>query len=63
MQAAWFCLVAIMLAIYVALDGYDIGAGIVHLLLARNSHLNWHRPSQTNQTTWPIKTMIRLLVK
>jgi cytochrome d ubiquinol oxidase subunit II len=36
MEALWFCLVAIMLAIYVALDGYDLGAGIVHLLLARS---------------------------
>src|SRR5258705_936027 len=35
MQATWFCLVALMLAICVALDGYDIGTGIEHLLLAR----------------------------
>src|SRR5437867_2715215 len=34
MQAIWFCLVAAMLTIYVVLDGYDLGAGIVHLLLA-----------------------------
>jgi cytochrome d ubiquinol oxidase subunit II len=31
----WFCLVAIMIAAYVVLDGFDIGAGIVHLLVAR----------------------------
>jgi cytochrome d ubiquinol oxidase subunit II len=36
MQAIWFCLVAAMLATYVVLDGYDLGAGIVHLLLARS---------------------------
>ena len=31
----WFCLVAVMLAVYVVLDGFDLGAGIVHLLVAR----------------------------
>jgi len=31
----WFCLVAIMLAVYVVLDGFDLGAGIVHLFVAR----------------------------
>jgi len=31
----WFCLVAVMLAMYVVLDGFDIGAGIIHLLVAR----------------------------
>jgi cytochrome d ubiquinol oxidase subunit II len=36
MQAIWFCLVAAMLTIYVVLDGYDLGAGIVHLLLAES---------------------------
>src|SRR6266567_7556470 len=36
MEALWFCLVAIMIAGYVALDGFDIGAGIVHLLVARS---------------------------
>jgi cytochrome d ubiquinol oxidase subunit II len=31
----WFCLVAIMIAGYAILDGFDLGAGIVHLLVAR----------------------------
>jgi cytochrome d ubiquinol oxidase subunit II len=31
----WFCLVAIMIAMYVVFDGLDLGAGIVHLLVAR----------------------------
>lgn len=31
----WFCLVAIMIAGYVVLDGFDLGAGIVHLFIAR----------------------------
>src|SRR6266566_2515629 len=36
METLWFCLVAIMIAGYVVLDGFDIGAGIVHLLVARS---------------------------
>jgi cytochrome d ubiquinol oxidase subunit II len=36
MPTLWFCLVAIMLAGYVILDGFDIGAGIIHLFVARN---------------------------
>ena len=35
METLWFCLVAVMLAAYVVLDGFDLGAGIVHLLIAR----------------------------
>lgn len=35
METIWFCLVAIMLAGYVILDGFDIGAGILHLWIAR----------------------------
>src|ERR1700677_1825064 len=35
MHTLWFCIVAVMLAGYVLLDGFDIGAGIVHLFVAR----------------------------
>ena len=35
MATTWFCLVAVMLAIYVLLDGFDFGAGAIHLLVAR----------------------------
>ena len=35
MPILWFCLVAIMIAAYVILDGFDIGAGIIHLSAAR----------------------------
>ena len=35
MGTVWFCVVAIMLASYVVLDGFDIGAGILHLWIAR----------------------------
>ncbi len=31
----WFWIVAVMLVAYVVLDGFDLGAGILHLLLAR----------------------------
>jgi len=34
METIWFCLVAGMLAAYVVLDGFDIGAGILHLVVA-----------------------------
>lgn len=32
----WFCIVAVMIAMYVVLDGFDLGAGIVHLGVAKN---------------------------
>jgi cytochrome d ubiquinol oxidase subunit II len=35
MEALWFAIVAGMLAIYVVLDGFDFGAGFVHLWVAR----------------------------
>lgn len=35
-QNLWFCLIAIMVAGYVVLDGFDLGAGVVHLFVARN---------------------------
>jgi len=31
----WFCVVAYMLAMYVVLDGFDLGAGIVYLIIGR----------------------------
>jgi cytochrome bd ubiquinol oxidase subunit II len=36
MPTLWFCFVAVMLAGYVILDGFDIGAGIIHLFVAKN---------------------------
>jgi len=35
MQTVWFVLVAFMLVAYVVLDGFDLGAGAVHLFIAR----------------------------
>ncbi|GAC1518736.1 MAG: cytochrome d ubiquinol oxidase subunit II [Ktedonobacteraceae bacterium] len=36
MPTLWFILVASMLTMYVLLDGFDLGAGIIHLIAARN---------------------------
>ncbi|MGE5647285.1 MAG: cytochrome d ubiquinol oxidase subunit II [Acidobacteriota bacterium] len=35
METIWFCLIALMLAVYVVLDGFDLGAGIVHFCIGR----------------------------
>jgi hypothetical protein len=34
METTWFWLVAVMITAYVVLDGFDLGAGILHLLIA-----------------------------
>lgn len=36
METLWFILVAFMLTMYVILDGFDLGAGIIHLIAARD---------------------------
>jgi len=36
MEILWFSVVAFMLAMYTILDGFDLGAGILHLFVARN---------------------------
>src|SRR5579862_5449649 len=38
MATLWFCLVALMVAMYVLLDGFDLGAGAIHLLVAKTDH-------------------------
>jgi cytochrome d ubiquinol oxidase subunit II len=35
LATVWFWLVAIMIALYVVFDGFDLGAGAIHLLVAR----------------------------
>ena len=35
METLWFCLVALMIAMYVLLDGFDLGAGAVHFLVGK----------------------------
>ena len=37
METIWFCVVAVMIAVYVVLDGFDLGAGILHLSVARTA--------------------------
>lgn len=37
MLELWFWIAAVMLVMYVVLDGYDFGAGILHLWVARNN--------------------------
>jgi cytochrome d ubiquinol oxidase subunit II len=38
MGALWFWIVAVMLTAYVVLDGFDIGVGVVYLLVTRGEH-------------------------
>jgi cytochrome bd ubiquinol oxidase subunit II len=35
MVTLWFCIVAAILAAYATLDGFDLGAGIIYLFVAR----------------------------
>jgi cytochrome d ubiquinol oxidase subunit II len=35
MATVWFCFLAVMVAMYVVLDGFDLGVGSLHLFLAR----------------------------
>src|ERR1700737_4985196 len=35
METIWFCIVAFMIAMYVLLDGFDLGAGAIHLWVAK----------------------------
>ncbi|MDP8940754.1 MAG: cytochrome d ubiquinol oxidase subunit II, partial [Actinomycetota bacterium] len=36
METAWFIFVALMITAYVLLDGFDLGAGAIHLVAAKN---------------------------
>jgi len=36
MTTAWFCFLAVMVALYVVLDGFDLGVGALHMLVARD---------------------------
>ena len=37
MEVFWFCMIAFMLCAYVILDGFDIGAGVLHLFISRSN--------------------------
>src|SRR5215213_9803227 len=36
MESVWYIIIAVMLAVYVVLDGFDLGAGILHLFVAKS---------------------------
>jgi cytochrome d ubiquinol oxidase subunit II len=36
METLWFAIVAFMIAMYVVLDGFDLGAGIIHLFVGKS---------------------------
>lgn len=36
MEILWFCIIVFMIATYVVLDGFDLGIGIVYLVIAKN---------------------------
>src|SRR3954463_4268272 len=36
METAWFCFLALMVTVYVILDGFDLGVGALHLFIGRN---------------------------
>ena len=36
METFWFMAVAFMITVYVLLDGFDLGAGAIHLVAAKN---------------------------
>ena len=39
MEYFWYIVLVAMLAVYVVLDGYDFGAGIIHLFFAKTEEL------------------------
>jgi cytochrome bd ubiquinol oxidase subunit II len=44
MPTVWFIIVSVMIAAYVVLDGFDLGAGIIYLFAGRSSQdsaLHW----------------------
>ncbi len=38
METLWFMVIAFMVAMYVVLDGFDLGAGIIHLFAGKTEH-------------------------
>jgi cytochrome d ubiquinol oxidase subunit II len=42
MTTVWFCLLAFMIAVYVVLDGFDLGVGALHRILARSEREREH---------------------
>ena len=50
MHTVWYILVALMLTAYVVLDGFDLGAGAIHLLVGQNDS----ERSQVLQSIGPV---------
>lgn len=42
METLWFCLTAFLITGYVVLDGFDLGAGVAHLFVARTDEERQH---------------------
>jgi len=38
MELLWFSIIAFMITMYAVLDGFDLGAGALHLVIARSDH-------------------------
>src|SRR5215475_1885209 len=38
METFWFIIIALMLTVYVVLDGFDLGAGIIHYLVGTDEN-------------------------
>jgi cytochrome bd ubiquinol oxidase subunit II len=61
METLWFALVSFMLVMYVLLDGFDLGAGIIHLLAAKTDEerrlvLNAIGPVWDGNEVWILAT-------
>ena len=37
MATLWFMIVAVMVALYVVLDGFDLGAGVIYLFMRKTT--------------------------
>ena len=61
METLWFVIVAFMLTMYVLLDGFDLGAGIIHLFAAKEENerrtiLNAIGPVWDGNEVWLLAT-------
>lgn len=46
MATVWFCFLALMITVYVVLDGFDLGVGVLHLFVARTEEEREHVAAQ-----------------
>ena len=61
METLWFVIIAFMLTMYVLLDGFDLGAGIIHLFAAKEENerrtiLNAIGPVWDGNEVWLVAT-------